>query len=504
MSFLSREKKLRPWHIACMVFLIAACLLFGAGFLFIRLWQGGAVSIPSSVVDRTAGAVINRFVGSSVPQEKKDLFIARASDLLGFGTPRTYLLLLENNTELRPGGGYIGSYAIVTLDKGKSQVRVLEDSAAVDKATPPGVGEVPQPLKTYLGVPSWYFRDANWSPDFPTSARDVLKAYRRAGGAYADDIDVVAAVTPTVLEEVLRIVGPITVQGKIFTAENVVEKLQYEVEYAYVDQGLKEEDRKSILSPFFETLLRVGARRFFSSPDVFQTLGERMVDEKQFLAFSEIPAFAELIHAYHAGGEVTTTTPGDYVLWVDANVGALKTDHAIRRRLSYDIEPYGNGQYRATVAMAYRHVGTFDWRTTRYQTYARVYVPPGAEFVSVEGKGRAGKAIARSDVATGEELGKRWYGTFFSVEPGETKELVFRYILPAQVVAQVRSGVYQLLVQKQPGVVPHGLTLRLNFGTSILGAVPPEEKDEWGDTAYTLQTTLAKDLPFQVDVGSRP
>ncbi len=504
MSFLSRERTHRPWRGACLIFIISGCLLFGAGFLLIRLWQGGAVSIPSAVAERTAELVVNRFVGSSVTQEKKDFFIAHAPEFLGFDRPKTYMLLFENNTELRPGGGFIGSYAVVTLDKGQTKVRILEGSELVDKATPDGASEPPLPLKTYLGVSSWYFRDANWSPDFSTSAQEVLKAYRRARGVYADDIDAVVAVTPTVLEELLRMTGPITVQGKTFTAENVTETLQYEVEYAYIDQGLKAEERKSVLSPFFETLLRVGARRFFSEPEAFQTLAERMVAEKQVMAYSDEPVFADLITAYRVGGEVVTNTPHDYVLWVDANLGALKTDHAIRRRLTYEIVPYGNGRYVATVAMAYRHVGTFDWRTTRYQTYARVYVPPGAEFVSVEGKQRNGKAILRSDVATGEELGKRWYGAFFSVEPGETKELVFRYVLPARVAEQIRSGEYTLFVQKQLGVIPHRLTLSLNFGTSILGATPPEAREKWGDMLYTVETDLEKDTQFSVQVDPRP
>jgi hypothetical protein len=500
MIFASEEKIRHPWRLACIIFAILGILIFVAGFVLVRLWQGGAVHVPTSVVDRTAQVVIDRFAGSTIPKEKRDLLASRVSGMLGFDTPRTYLLLLQNNTELRPGGGFIGSYAVVTLDRGQVNVRVLEGSEAVDKATPSGLMVPPTPLVTYLGVPTWYFRDANWSPDFPTSANEVLKAYRRAHGAYADDIDVVAAVTPTVLEGLLRKIGPVTVQGKTFTAENVTEKLQYEVEYAYVDQGLKEEDRKSILSPFFETLLAAAARDFFRAPEVYQSLGEEMIRQKQLVAYSADSFFGDLIAAYGAGGEVVTSTPNDYILWVDANLGALKTDHAMRRRLSYELRPDGKGGYIATVAMAYRHVGTFDWRTTRYQTYARVYVPPNATFLSVEGMHKNGKPITRNDVATGQELGKEWYGVFFSVEPGETKELVFEYAVPTSVVEQIKQGAYALLVQKQLGVVPYGLTLSLNFGTSIVDAQPPEAREKWGDSLYSFETTLQEDLPFRVDV----
>ncbi len=500
MTFLHEPKQKHRGRFILIGCAVLFFLLLLAGLVLLFLWKAGKIHVPEKVVQSTAEAVVKR-----LQERSPSSTIFAAEDvplLLGFREPKTYLLLLENNTELRPGGGFIGSYAVVTLDSGRLTVDTIEGSEHVDRATTPGSSVPPEPLKQYLGVPAWYFRDANWSPDFAEGVAEVLRAYRRAGGAKASEIDAVFAITPTVLEGLLRLTGPLTVEGSVFSAETVTQKLQYEVEYAYVDRGLTASERKNILSPFFTVLVRAVARDAFLRPTEYLDLGKRLVEEKQIMAVSSDHTIAEIIEREGAGGRVSTSTYGDYVLWVDANLGALKTDHAMRRRLTYEIIPEKNG-YKATVRMAYRHTGTFDWRTTRYQTYARVFVPKGAIFSGVEGVHRNGRLIARNDVAVGEELGKVWYGLFFSVEPGETKELSFSYVLPPQLVEDIKNGTYDLQVQKQLGVVPYSLTLALDFGTSILQASPPEDPKEWGNSVYTFQGMFPRDMFFHVMAAPR-
>ena len=173
-----------------------------------------------------ASPFVQNEIKRRVGEDHAPLF-ALMPDLLGFGQPRTFLVLFLNNTELRPGGGFIGVYAVVRADRGRTSVLKIEGTENIDNAA--AKDKLPEPLpvmKDHLKVDRWYFRDANWSPDFAASARQALDLYRREGGTAAAEIDTVVGVTATVLEELMRLTGPVSVQGVGFAAGTVIEKLE--------------------------------------------------------------------------------------------------------------------------------------------------------------------------------------------------------------------------------------------------------------------------------------
>lgn len=89
---------------------------------------------------------------------------------------RTYLLLAQNNDELRATGGFISSIGTLTFVDGVPTLGPMQDSYAVEdwtKAHP----DPPEALREHMGIDLWTTRDANWSPDFPTAARDVAALY---------------------------------------------------------------------------------------------------------------------------------------------------------------------------------------------------------------------------------------------------------------------------------------------------------------------------------------
>jgi len=416
---------------------------------------------------------------------------------LGFSEPQTYLIEFLNNTELRPGGGFIGSYAVVSVDGGQVTIEAIDGTENLDRNAPFSLlSAPPPPLEIHLGITKWFFRDSNWSPDFGQSALQGLALYTIEGGVMADHIDGVIGITPTVLERLLEVVGSVTVQGNTFTAENVTEKLEYEVEYAYEDKGIHVQDRKDILEPLFlEVMNRLKQNMLTKYPTYLETF-TALANEKQILFYHTDPDVDAILAARDWTGSLTPTD-GDYVQWVDANLGSLKTDYALDRTLSYHIIGKQDGRYLAQATMTYEHNGTFDWRTTRYITYARVYAPLGSTFQSVQGTLKSGDAIQSSQVNTGEELGKSWFGTSFSIEPGQTKTLQFTYLLPASLSSQ---DVYHLLVQKQAGTIDHALTLDLDFATLLQSAVPPEAEGEWNDGIYRYQTDLRQDRSFSIQL----
>lgn len=456
--FLRRKKERRSRLIpGCLLLLLVSAIFLTAAALLMRDTARQSDAAPAIDMRQSGGA-------SAV-----GLF----ADLLGFRGTRTYLLLFQNNTELRPSGGFIGSYAVVRMDRMHPEVVIVSGTETLDAAADPAkLSEPPAPIREYLGVEKWYFRDSNWSPDFAESAQTALDRYRAEGGVAADEIDIVMAVTPTVIEALLERTGSVVAEGMLFSSDTITEKLEYEVEYGYADRGIAFADRKRIIGPIMtEILSRVRGDVLLHLSD-YAALFRRLVRERHILLFSEDDRLSASFDAVGATGRIVAPE-GDYLLWVDANLGALKTDHAIERALRYDVGRSGD-TLTATATMRYAHRGVFDWRTTRYRTYARIFVPDGAEFL---GASVNGKPVGEKDVQTGSELGKRWFGTFLSIEPGAEKTLSFSYRLPSI------PEPYTLFVQKQAGTIAHQLTVSMNFDNNTKTV----EEDLQEDRTYVYQ-----------------
>lgn len=487
MSFHKTKKRRWFWYLLSLTlfFLIGGGILFAVGIKSLT---------PQDVLEHP---LVERQLLKRLGAEHQDLIDA-VPILLGFDEKRTYLFLFLNNTELRPGGGFIGTYAVVDVEKGRPYVQVVDGADELGNRAPASWQPTPPPiLKRELKVDRWYFRDSNWSPDFAVSSERARTFYAGEGGVKAQDIDAVIAFTPTVIEHVLQKIGPVTVQGIQFTSDNVTETLQREVEYDYAKRGVAFEERKQIMQPLFEEMLTRVAVDFFKESESYLSLAQALVDQKHILLYTQDESIHTRLASFDPFGRVKETE-NDYLLWVDANLAALKTDHAMHRHLVYEIQSTQDS-YKASATMHYDHRGTFDWRTTRYRTYARVYVPVGASLeeayvLTPYGK----KSISRVD--EGMEQGKQWFGTFLEIEPGDKKAIKFVYTLPKKITEDIDNGTYMLQVQKQLGTLAHSLTLNLNFDTTIVGATPAEEEREWGDDVYKVETDLLIDRNFNVEL----
>ncbi len=418
--------------------------------------------------------------------------------LSGYPTPKNYLLLLQNNTELRPTGGFIGTVGTVTVDATVAKNLQVADVYVYDAAAKNTDAAPPAPLVKYLAARQRYLRDANWSPDFPTSAAQAAAIY--AQETDGEKFDGVLAVDPTLAVDLLKIVGKVTIGASTFTPENVTDEIEYQVEKGFDAKGLPVSQRKDILIALAsEVFARVAAL----PNDKWQLVVNafvRSLDEKHMLIASFDPNVAAFAASRNWDGAVRAPA-NDFLMVVDANLAALKTDSVMSRAIDYSFKP-DSGGLTATVNLTYTNHGGFSWKTTRYRTYTRIYVPPGSELVSFAGAMTNDKILdprhTPGRVDTVDELGLRSFGAFLSVEPGETRTLSFTYRLPASIVAAAGAGNYSLNVQKQPGTIAVPLTLSLDFGKKVASATPPESRANWGDDRYTLSTDLTVDRQFKI------
>ncbi|MBI4426431.1 MAG: DUF4012 domain-containing protein [Candidatus Kerfeldbacteria bacterium] len=373
----------------------------------------------------------------------------------GFPNAKTYLFLLQNNSELRPTGGFIGTYGILKVSAGEITSFTTSDVYTLDKPVADSLRiEPPTPLRRYNNATQWFFRDANWSPDFPTAAQQALEFYRFENGPQRN-LDGVIAVTPTFVSSLLAISGDITVDGITFTTENLVDRLQPLA------------DRKELIGEMSKILLN----RLLALP---QRRWQEMIvalttalEEKRMLLYASDAELQEQIIAQNWGGDIRPA-PIDSIFVVDANLASLKTDQVVDRAIDYQLT-FDNGQARATVTITYANRGSFTRTTTRYRTYTRVYVPPGSTLVSSSGAMRNDK-LRGGGVGTvdrSEELSRTVFGAFISIEPGNSGTLSFTYTLPASVSQSIDRGRYELYLQKQPGTMAHRLTSSLEFARPV-------------------------------------
>jgi hypothetical protein len=406
-----------------------------------------------------------------------------------------------NNTELRPGGGFVGAYGVIKVSDGGIDSFFTDDVYGLDGPSEAWMKETPPaPLARYLGK-TWYMRDANWSPDFVVSAADIERLYHLEKGP-VDHFDGVIGITPTFIGRLLSITGPIDIDGHVFNSDNITDELEYQVEKGFAQGGVPYFQRKDIVGKLGDELVKRLLQTPVSKlPDV-AAVAQEAVNEKHLMVSLADPDLMSYADSRGWTGRVPTTT-GDSLMVVDANLASLKTDSVMDRTVSYSFSPDGTG-YLAHAAITYHNTGHFDWKTTRYRTYARFYVPLGSTLVQGEGMMKDDKLNdpkhTPGTIDVGTDLGQTVFGAFISIEPGETKTLAVTYRLPDALNKAIQAGSYHLDVTKELGTLGHKLTLDLDFGKKLAQALPPEPSGEWGDTHYRIETDLKVNRAFSVSL----
>jgi len=428
----------------------------------------------------------------------------------GLEEQKTFLLLFLNNTELRPGGGFIGTYGLARVRNGDFVSVQTKDVYALDQLAISSLA-APTPLQTYNALSTWYLRDANWSPDFAVSALQSIERFIAEGQQLSEEQKIsvptamsvhgVVGLTPTFVSDVLTLTGPLTVSGQTFTAENFADVMEYQVEVGYVGQGIPPSQRKEILADVVESLLhRLYELPASEWPAFLDILSKNFLQKQIALYSADQEVEDALVQAGWAGRVVPSSS--DVQMVVDANLASLKSDPVVDHKVAYEIFQNTKRDWIGRTTITYIHRGSFDWKTTRYRTYTRLYVPLGTELIDIEGSLANDHLLnpsgAEGAADIGTDLGLTYFGTFTSVEPGETQTLVFEYVLADTVAQALRNGSYTLSFFKQMGARNHNLYLSLDFKNSISYATPSEESEEWGNETYLLNTILDQDKTFEV------
>jgi len=401
--------------------------------------------------------------GTQMVGEVKSL-VKYLTPLLGYPDERRYLLLFQNDAELRPTGGFLTAYAILSVYKGNFKPLGSFDIYTLDakfgNRLPP-----PEPIKKYhKNVYYWHLRDMNLSPDFKEFIQTFWPNYKKAGG---QDVDGVIAVDTKVLVDLLRVLGPIGVAdwGR-FSAENDPRcncpQVFYELE-RLADQpvGTLKGERKAMLGPLMHSiLLNVMQSPRKKWPEFFN-IAFNNIQEKHILFYFFNEDLQKTVEFLNAGGRIKDYE-GDYLHINDCNFAGAKSNMFIKVNVSQEIKIENNGEIVKTVTIDYKNPAPPSNCNLEagelclnglYRDWVRVYVPKGSELLEVKG----------SEVETGtyEELGKTVFEAFYGdkapLRPQGKAQLVFKYKLPFKAGKD-----YRLLIQKQPGTYGYEYEVKIN------------------------------------------
>ena len=384
--------------------------------------------------------------------EKSDYF-------LGVESPRTYMVLFQNDKELRPTGGFITAYSIARVDKGRFEPIASDDIYNLDDRYTPSIKapeQFPKYLKgIYIALNRFRLRDMNWSPDFEVSMDTFSKEVQKTG---IDKVDGIIAVDTQMLVYLLEVLGKVSVPGYgDFSTEIVPEckcpQVVYELESFADQEGAvvwsENEPGKIVFAPE-----NYGARKKIIGPlmnsILSATLGQP--DEKMPALFeAAIKSFTEkhalfylfndeaqsAVKAFGVAGDVKEYD-GDYLYINDANLGGRKSNLYVTQEVVQGVVKK-DGYIEKTLEITYKNPEKQDgWLNSVLPNWLRIYVPKGSEIISTEG--------LENVQDTYEEFGKTVFAGYVEVRPLGVAKAIIKYKVPV-----VIGKDYKLMIQKQPG-----------------------------------------------------
>ncbi|MFA6485934.1 MAG: DUF4012 domain-containing protein [Candidatus Magasanikbacteria bacterium] len=409
-------------------------------------------------------------------------------DIFGGEGFRRYLLVFQNPAELRPTGGFIGSFAVLDIRDGA--IEKFEIPPGGPYALQGQLSEnVEPPTPLLLLRPRWEFQDANWFPDFPASAEKLMRFYRKSR---AVTVDGVIAINANVLEKLLAVTGPMsdTARGLTLSADNAIATIQQTVESPEARATKKPKQIITDLAPQF-----LGSIKNIPPAKLLPLLTElqKSLTEKDIQAYFVNSDTETKIKNFGWGGNILPTNANqDYLMVINTNIQGQKSDARIKQIISHEAMIDADGSIVDTVIITRTHTGN-TWEGmygTHNVDYIRLYVPEGSELIEASGftwpddasfhspavgvTKDSDLAVAEAEVAidnrTGtrvtNEFGKTAFGNWIITEPGQTTQVQFIYRLPFKIstangadkkwtdfvlTGAQKSFSYQLVAERQSG-----------------------------------------------------
>ncbi len=410
--------------------------------------------------------------------------------LIGADGERQYLVLFQNNTELRPGGGFIGSYGLLKLSHGKFKEFTIHDVYDADGLLK-GHVEPPFVIRRYLPLVHLYLRDSNFDIDFVKSAQ---KASFMLTAETGDKVDGVIGVDLSLVQKIIGATGIIYVPSynEKVTQDNFFLLTEQHAEKNFFAGSTQ---KKEFLSALFTALQDKLSSQHGGSYEHLIDAGLTGIEEKHLLfAFSDPSVQAPfsvsgLSSALLDNRKEDKATLNDFLGINEANIGIDKVNYFIQRNVTHKVVVTDKGQVKESVRLTFANTSKGQWPGGDYKNYLRFIVPTGASLDSVTIDGQDQKILPAVtdplvyeakyftapkglEVEKTEEGGKSVWGFLVTVPVSSSKTVVISYTLSQAVDLSQAISHYSLQLFKQPGVdaLPYSVELSYLQGFSLLSS----------------------------------
>jgi hypothetical protein len=477
--------------------------------------------IPADLSPEVRDLILN-YVDPSLALMQDGLTFAEVFPRMAGATaegPKTYLLLAQNEDELRPTGGFITAVGTVLMQDGRIASMTFENSGDLDDWTKP-YPSAPWQLQRYMNSSVLVLRDSNWFTNYPTSA---LYAETLFSVVNAHSEDGVIAFDQQMLVEFLNVTGPVKLEGVSYPIDssNVI---------AYM-RTAKIPTADDLASPgwnykvFVKKIADALAEKIYSGDIPLERLVTvliKVLNEHHLLVQFDNPSVTALLARYHWDG-VVRPGDGDYLMVVDSNVGFNKTNAVVGSSIDYDIDLTTLLSPIGSLTVIHKNNSPElickQWYKIRfpdedkypiddcYWNYLRVYLPKGAELLdSVTQDVPANWMIIKKDIpAHVDNLdegieGVQAFGTLQVVPGSESVTTNFRFDLPPGIIKTqlgLNQFTYHLKIQKQPGTKAVPITIRLHLPGNVTIQKAPSGAVIQGNSVL-YQTDLQTDREIEV------
>lgn len=381
-------------------------------------------------------------------------YFAKTIAPISFFRDGKYLIIFQNNAELRSSGGFIGSFATAQIKN--LELKNLEFNTNIYKMdnafTRSNYVEAPSRLKQFLRGKSWALRDSNYDVSFSEAGEDIVNFYEKES---QEKIDGVIAVNAKVIVDLLNLIGTVAIDKTEVSADNFYDVTQFAVEKGYYldPENWLQNKPKSFLKELYPIILKKAMKE---NKIEFVKLISRELREKQIMFYFKDSRLEDIVkkkgwagHVY-SDEELKNIFPDssaiDY-LYVNANnFSGNKSSLSVKQKINYEVR---NNQASLTITRI--HKGSNVWPDGPNNSYLRILVPKGSRLLGATLNGRN----IFYKVKTLEEAGKTVFATDINISPGEVAVLNLSYSLAREI------NPYRIVVQKQSGTIDDVLEVKL-------------------------------------------
>ncbi|MFN3301583.1 MAG: DUF4012 domain-containing protein [Patescibacteria group bacterium] len=395
-----------------------------------------------------------------------NIVLENLKEIVGQRSIKRYLILFQNNNEIRPTGGFLGTYALVDFVNGKIKNFEMPAGGTYDLAGQLTVKIAP-PKPLLIAYPKWQFHDANWFPDWPTSARKLIWFFEKSGGP---TVDGVIAINAEIMPEILKIIGEISMPeyDKVLNEENFILEIQKVIEKERKEKEKPKQILVDLTPIILNKIFSLEVNKFLSIIKIFN----QGLQEKKILFYFTDKSLEDFFREKNLTGEIKMA-PLDYLMINVANVNGAKTEGKIWQKIFYQAEIQNDGSILSTLIIKRKHQGIPDepFFGKKDISWIRAYLPKGSLFLGTKSETKISIPLVEgieldkdlmniekeitidkfSGLRITEEFDKTCFGNFLEISPGEEKEISLKYLLPFKLDLTKELIPYSLLIQKQPG-----------------------------------------------------